>query len=1304
MKLGHFWILGLLLVIIFIPLASASDTDYNLTGANEDSVICEVEHESLTRNDSYFSGENQNIEEPMIEDDFINPRISYTEKNTFYVNASAAQSSELGTADNPFTDIETAFSSLTINRSVVNIRIAEGSYQVAKTIEVNKNLNIIGENPLNTIIDGKNLSRIFLFNKNNLVVSIMNLTFVNGNHYYGGAIYNNRSNVRLISTIFRDNHAVGYNSSDESYAPAGGALYNDAGTYRIYNSTFINNEAKSSLNVYGGAIYNDLGTLSIIGCRFMNNTAHDGDYGSGGAIYNFNGFLSVLNTRFDNNTIRSNYSIGGAIYNYEAHNVYVINSTFDGNEIHGDYTFGSAIASSASILEVVNSTVVNNRAHGIAVENTTIYKINGICNIINTTMADNTIGDERKYLLLGLEDQFIISKAFDEDLLNDLPSKYDLRSEGLVTYAKSQGSSGACWAFSTLAALESYLLVHENVTYDLSENNMKNVMNYRGVNGTDWSDGGNYQMALAYLLGWKGPVDEDDDTFSAYSVIPNYDLTALKHVQGAMFLPMRLGYLDNDQIKYAIMKYGALYVSIDGASMNRNQYSSIPTIPNHAVAIVGWDDDYPANRFTGVRPPGNGAFIIKNSWGNTYGDKGYGYVSYYDRTFAGFSMDSLSALAFTDVENTTNYRDIYQYDMLGNTYESLGFGSNTAWLANQFEAISDNPLAAFGFYAYGASEFLADIYVNGELKFSQAGKVGYAGYHTIRLSELVGLVKDDIFRINLKLTTYDSSFPIAIENVRNGYSSRATAELNQSFISWNGIDWIDIAEEREIVKISSCLFNKTLEQTNVCLKAYTANVANLQLNVTSNATCFFTGDEVLFSFDLVNTGDYGENINLTFVLDGAADVSNVSLTGGSFKDNVWLIDSMRHGESQVLNLTLRIAENRDFVINSVSISPSKTVYFNLTYAGFTSFTVKNITALSRSNETASITLMDATLRPVANADVTVSLDGKNSTFKSDENGIVTFNLDLNQGNYSCRVFFDGNGMYHPCSAEFYVNAVKRQSTLTASNRMVFYTLEDVPVILTDGDGEALANRTITFSADFNAVSDENGVACLSGLKSGNYTVVLSFAGDDLYLPSQCVFNISVIRIQTTLTADNLTAEAVVAEVDGESGPYLRIILSDGNSTLPNKEILAELNSQTFNLTTDEDGVASMQVNIAEAGEYAARISFSGDDIYAGSSASGKITVNKKRLTLKVPKKTYKSSKKVKKLTATLKDSNGHAISDKKIIFKVNGKKYASKTNRKGKASVKVKVTKKKRYAFSAVFKGDSSYEKITAKSTLTVKK
>ena len=223
------------------------------------------------------------------------------------------------------------------------------------------------------------------------------------------------------------------------------------------------------------------------------------------------------------------------------------------------------------------------------------------------------------------------------------------------------------------------------------------------------------------------------------------------------------------------MTYGALYTTMnadDSLQYEPDYYHDIIDVSNHAVTLIGWDDNYSADKFA-VRPPGDGAFIIKNCWGTGHGYDGYWYVSYYDKAFAGFGMETISAMAITNVENRSNYKNIYQYDILGNTFESLGFNSHTAWMANQFLAQNNNPLTAFGLYTFGDSDYLVNITVNGVSKYVQEGIIKGAGYHTIKLLESVELAKNDIFRIAVKLTTPDSLYPIAIESKRQDYSSGA---------------------------------------------------------------------------------------------------------------------------------------------------------------------------------------------------------------------------------------------------------------------------------------------------------------------------------------------------------------------------------------------------------------------------------------------------------------------------------------------------------------------------------------------------
>ena len=155
--------------------------------------------------------------------------------------------------------------------------------------------------------------------------------------------------------------------------------------------------------------------------------------------------------------------------------------------------------------------------------------------------------------------------------------------------------------------------------------------------------------------------------------------------------------------------------------------------------------------------------------------------------------------------------------------------------------------------------------------------------------------------------------------------------------------------------------------------------------------------------------------------------------------------------------------------------------------------------------------------------------------------------------------------------------------------------------------------------------------------------------------------------------------------------------------IKNKKISFIISGKTYTAYTNSNGVAKLKVNVKVAKTYTVTVKFAGDNVYNPLSKTLKLYVKKVPTKLIVKNKSYKKSKKIKKLTATLKTKSGKAIAKKKLTFIVNGKKYTAKTNKKGVATVKVKVSKKKTYKFTVKFAGDSTYLKITKKAKLKIK-
>ncbi|MDD3268606.1 MAG: lectin like domain-containing protein [Syntrophomonadaceae bacterium] len=391
---------------------------------------------------------------------------------------------------------------------------------------------------------------------------------------------------------------------------------------------------------------------------------------------------------------------------------------------------------------------------------------------------------------------------------------FDLRKEGKLSPIQDQGAAGTCWAFATYGSLESYLLPQQE--WNFSENNMKNLMSENCPEGYDRQPdgGGNQFISTAYLARWNGPVLEAEDPYDAFNASCS-EYNPRKHIQQAVYIPDRNGALDNNNIKKALVNYGAVFTSMfyDDASYNPDNYSYYyrgTSFSNHAICLVGWDDNYDRNKF--INPPaGKGAYIGRNSWGSSWGDKGYFYISYYD------SRIGSNNVLFNNAEDPNNYGVVHQYDPLG-WVASAGYNSPSAWFGNVFTAENKETLAAVSWYVGSPNaDYQLMVYTNpqngnprsGVRVKNLSGVIAEPGYYTKVFKKPYTLSKDLKFSVLVRLTTPGYNYPIPLEMAIPGYSSKASSSQGQSFISRNGRNWEEPAD--------------TWDNANVCIKAF-ANI------------------------------------------------------------------------------------------------------------------------------------------------------------------------------------------------------------------------------------------------------------------------------------------------------------------------------------------------------------------------------------------------------------------------------------------------------------------------------------------------
>ena len=383
-----------------------------------------------------------------------------------------------------------------------------------------------------------------------------------------------------------------------------------------------------------------------------------------------------------------------------------------------------------------------------------------------------------------------------KDGVND--SKFDPREKGYMTGVRDQESLGICWTFAGNATLESFLKLKGYGDFDLSEEHMRwwAKDNVYGWNIGD-TQGSTNETSIGYFTSWLGPKLEKDIPYNGRVTRENGAKKPANY-DSASRLPYNVtGVInvaaDKTSVKNAVLKYGAVmsgyyddkkYLSTDSNSYYLNEKLG----QNHAITIVGWDDNYPIDKFNGAaKPASKGAWLVKNSWGDYNSEHGYMWISYEDKNILSYT-DNYS---ITEVKEDKGQK-IYQHEYS----MTASLADNTLTTANVFDFGKNEALQGvmFASDSIGAKYEIYLIPINGNEAINynnrillKTGTVPYSGYITEEISNFPLATGKGAIAVRIDNRANNRKSKIAMEMNVKGYDMfRAKANIGQSYVLRGG--------------------------------------------------------------------------------------------------------------------------------------------------------------------------------------------------------------------------------------------------------------------------------------------------------------------------------------------------------------------------------------------------------------------------------------------------------------------------------------------------------------------------------------
>ena len=446
-----------------------------------------------------------------------------------------------------------------------------------------------------------------------------------------------------------------------------------------------------------------------------------------------------------------------------------------------------------------------------------------------------------------------VESAYPYSYTNETQLKNYLTTE--LPPLRSQGSEGTCWAHSSMSLIENYILTNskkdQNGTASITSNGLIPGINYSELqlayyyyhdnsklfenksgdmmsfNGSDSfaNMGGNLLLAAQVMTNGIGAVDE---TVIPYSTVSQFSTTEQKQAKSGIndskystqsnVANLKNAYYINlhsnpDQVKQAIKENHAVGISFYAANSYYNSahnafYNYSNTSTNHAVNIVGWDDNFPKEYFkgsngNGVTPSSNGAWLVRNSWVDTLTNPGANLFSYYGYFWMSYEDISLADAAYVfESEISNKYDNTYSHTTNIHSFGTLQNYNlaNVFEVKNQRERIDavvlqtqeSNVTYSISIYSVDANGKPYEPIISGYTE--TIGTMIYPGIYTIPLVQPVELSKSQKFAVVVNTSAGYITMEYNISYTDRNVASIVGCENGESFFK-SGYVWKDVADQ-----------------------------------------------------------------------------------------------------------------------------------------------------------------------------------------------------------------------------------------------------------------------------------------------------------------------------------------------------------------------------------------------------------------------------------------------------------------------------------------------------------------------------